>query len=481
MIIKQSDMEQTGIVPFDQYELPSFPVDIFPNWLGQFVLSVSDASQTPTDASGFAALSVLSTALSKKFLIRPFTRGSWTELNNLYTVVIMPSGERKSVVHNAFVWPVIEYEKRKRKEALQDKDSDSDEDGSMPRFIADDTTPEKLIGLMKKNNERMAVLSSEGGLFEMLDGKRYTTTPNLDVYLKSYTGDYLAVDRMGRPSEVLNNPILTIGLFVQPSVLQGLPDRLADRGLFGRFLYAKPRSMRGKRDVTPKEIDEHAAQKFYASITAMMEFNPKYPIQLSLSEEAQELFLAFLKEQEESLNNDLAFDFMTSWTERLPAHLLRIASLLHAAEQFELGEDVLGDINRIISLDTIERVLGTIQYFVDHALAAFGCIKSDEELESAKYLWNVLVREGKQDYRKQYIWQKTKGKFARVERLDTAISILRQRSYLDIETDCSKPGRKALLIRLNPKAIELFDPYRSKRASVNQAERISLPKEIVKG
>ena len=77
-------------------------------------------------------------------------------------------------------------------------------------------------------------------------------------------------------------------------------------------------------------------------------------------------------------------------------------------------------------------------------MTAFGCIKSDEELEGAKYLWNVLVREGKQDYRKQFIWQKTKGKFTRVERLDTAIRILSQRSYIDIEADDSKPGRKAL-------------------------------------
>lgn len=487
--------QQAVVVPFDQYDLPSFPVEMFPNWLQQYVMNVTEASQTPIDSSGMAALSVLSTALSKIFTIRPFNEGSWTERNNLYSVVVLPSGERKSVVHNLFVKPIVEYERR----AIQSKKAEKDavkEDGKevdssyMPRLIADDVTPEKLIGLLKENGERMAILSSEGGLFEMLDGKRYTNTPNLDVYLKAYTGDYLTVDRVGRPSEVLYEPILTIGLFVQPSVLQGLPDRLADRGIFGRFLYAVPKSIRGNRDVSPKRINEEFSDKFRRSITCMLDFQAQtlaslVQIELILSEEAQKAFLDFLKGHECSLNGNLTYDHLKSWTERFPAHLLRIASLLHVAEQFEQHENAFNQLNLTVSLDTIQKVLDAKQYFIDHAMAAFGCIKSDEELENAKYLWNVLVREGKQDYRKQYIWQKTKGKFTRVERLDTAISILRQRSYLDIESDDSKPGRKALLVRLNPKAIELTDPGRVKHVSTNAAwhipARIPAPKEIVKG
>lgn len=473
MITYQQDTKQDEVIPFDQYDLPRFPVEIFPNWLQQYVLSVTEASQTPSDASGMAALSVLSAALSKKFMIRPFANGAWRELNNLYTIVVMPSGERKSVVHNAFVWPIIEREKRLRESASHDGN------GTLPRLIADDATPEKLISLMKENGESMALLSSEGGLFEMLDGKRYSNTPNLDVFLKAYTGDYLAVDRIGRSSEVLNNPILTIGLFVQPSVLQGLPARLADRGLFGRFLYSVPTSLRGKRDVTPKEIDNEVSQKFYATITAMLEldYSPAEPTMLNLSADAQESFLAFLRDHEESLNDDLASDFMRSWTERLPAHLLRIASLMHVADQFEARSSM----NHIISADTMQRVLRSKQYFIDHAMAAFGCIKSDEEIESAKYLWNVLVNEGKQEYRKQYVWQKTKGKFSRVERLDAAISILRQRSYLDVAPDDSSSGRKALLVRLNSKAIELTKPGCVTRVSANTIERIPAPKEKVKG
>ena len=199
-----------NLIPFDQLDLPVFPVSIFPEWLQKYVLNVADASQTPVDASGMAALSVLSAALAKKFVIRPFTEGSWTETNNLYTVVVLPSGERKSLVHGLLVKPIIEFEKIMRDQFSNDVVADATMKPKLRRFVADDVTPEKLVELLQDNGERMAILSAEGGLFEMLDGKRYGNNPFLDVYLKAYTGDYVAVDRVGRPSEVINTPILTI-------------------------------------------------------------------------------------------------------------------------------------------------------------------------------------------------------------------------------------------------------------------------------
>ena len=65
---------------------------------------------------------------------------------------------------------------------------------------------------------------------------------NLGVYLKSHAGDLLKVDRRGGPPEYVERPCLTIGLTVQPEVLQGLADRpgFRGRGLLARFLYSLP-------------------------------------------------------------------------------------------------------------------------------------------------------------------------------------------------------------------------------------------------
>lgn len=106
-------------VYFDTYTLPNFPVGIFPEWLRRYVLNVTDVSQTPADASSMTALSVLSAVLAKKFIIKPYSKGSWIEWNNLYTATIMGSGERKSTVHSRFMAPLIKYER-----SLQENKSD---------------------------------------------------------------------------------------------------------------------------------------------------------------------------------------------------------------------------------------------------------------------------------------------------------------------------------------------------------------------
>lgn len=113
------------------------------------------------------------------------------------------------------------------------------------RCIADDCTPEKLVTLLGDQAGRIAVLSPEGDVFELMAG-RYSAQgkANLGGYLKGHAGDSLRVDRMGRAPEFINQPVLTLGLTVQPEVIRGLATKpgFRGRGLLGRFLYSLPTS-----------------------------------------------------------------------------------------------------------------------------------------------------------------------------------------------------------------------------------------------
>ena len=63
-------------------------------------------------------------------------------------------------------------------------------------------------------------------MFDQMAGRyNQTAGPNLGVYLKGHAGDLLKVDRRGRQPEYVERPCLTIGLTVQPDVLQGLASR----------------------------------------------------------------------------------------------------------------------------------------------------------------------------------------------------------------------------------------------------------------
>ena len=104
----------------------------------------------------------------------------------------------------------------KRQRALEDKaakgKADSGELEQLARQIAsykeraprrlyvDDITTEKLNSVLADGNGKAAIISAEGGIFDMLSGI-YSKNVNIDVMLKGYSGDSIRVDRVGRNSE----------------------------------------------------------------------------------------------------------------------------------------------------------------------------------------------------------------------------------------------------------------------------------------
>jgi len=61
---------------------------------------------------------------------------------------------------------------------------------TLPRLLADDASPERLGTLLHDNAGRLALMSPEGDVFDLIAG-RYSVNnaPNLGVYLKGHAGD----------------------------------------------------------------------------------------------------------------------------------------------------------------------------------------------------------------------------------------------------------------------------------------------------
>src|SRR5215217_1597532 len=226
---------------------------------------------------------------------------------------------------------------------------------AQPRVLVDDASPERLTTLLADQGGRIALMSPEGGVFDMMAGRYSQGVPNLDVYLKGHAGDALRVDRVGRPSDYIQNPALTIGLAVQPEVLQGLANKpgLRGRGLLGRFLYAMPRDTLGKRTIRPKAVPWQVEGAYNARVTKLLELSPSLPEEerqvktLRLQPEAQEEMERLLEWIEPKLAEDGEFGDMTDWAGKLAGAVARIAGILHMFEyaeekepwQFEVSAD----------------------------------------------------------------------------------------------------------------------------------------------
>ena len=117
------------------------------------------------------------------------------------------------------------------------------------RITADDVTPEAAGSLLAEQGGRLAIISAEGGIFEILAG-RYSNKPNLDLFLKGHAGHPYSVDRIGRGAMDVPHAMLTVGLMVQPAVLKAIA---ANRDFHGRGLLARiPTPSRYRRFRAPK-------------------------------------------------------------------------------------------------------------------------------------------------------------------------------------------------------------------------------------
>ena len=269
-------------IPFEKANLPSFPTESLPKVVRDYVTAVAESTQTPVDMSASAALAILALCEQGKFRIRG--KADWTEPLNLFVVVVAEPSERKSAVISLMTRPVNAFEadynrqnaaeletskmnKRileRRQRALEDKAAKGKvEDGELEqlaqqlatykertplRLYVDDVTTEKLTAVLAYGGGKAAIVSAEGGIFDMLSGI-YSKNVNIDVMLKGHSGDSIRVDRIGRNSESIMNPALTVLLTVQPNVLSGMMQNgtFRGRGLTARFLYCMPKSIVGNR------------------------------------------------------------------------------------------------------------------------------------------------------------------------------------------------------------------------------------------
>ncbi len=257
-------------------------------------------------------------------------------------------------------------------------------------------TPEALGRLLHEYNGRMALLSAEGDIFEIMAG-RYSDDANFGVFLKGHAGDALRVNRVGRTADYVERPALTLGLCVQPDVIECLSQKpgFRARGLLGRFLYALPVSPLGHRLIDPPEIPPQAATVYQRNIMTLLslpwntdERGKPSPFSLRLSAEARDLLRAFQTRLEPKLAEDGELAGLTDWAGKLAGAVARIAGGLHLAT-------VLSEPWKTpLSAETMAAAIRLGDHYTEHAKAAFCLMGADQTINAAKRILGWIVRKG---------------------------------------------------------------------------------------
>ncbi|MGI8838909.1 MAG: DUF3987 domain-containing protein [Pyrinomonadaceae bacterium] len=475
---------------FYQYDLPEFPFSELPEVIQPFVRGLARETQTALDLTAVLAIAVSAGAIGGH--VRVQARKGWDEPTNIYALVVLGPGNRKSAAFSEVCEPLEEVERdlvaakrdeiaraaseyrmlESRKEKLEKQAAQTDNFEERrskaaeaiavaqqlasaivpvtPRLIVSDVTVETLATLLTAHEGRMCLLSAEGDLFDSVAGRYSNGTPNFDVILKGHCGDTLRVDRRGR-SEYVQHPALTIGLTVQPDVIRGLVERpsFRARGLLGRFLYSLPPSTIGRRQIAPEPLSDQDRQSFRRTVKALAQIEPltdhnarPVPRMLYLTADANNLLKEFERELEPKLADDSELGTMADWAGKLSGAVLRLAAILWLIDNAEK----LTPWPDKISVETMNSAIEIGRYLTGHARAAFAEMGADEQLENAKRLLRWIERTETPKFTRREAHQAHRARFKTVDEIDPALDLLESHNYIRPQIDRNqerRPGRKA--------------------------------------
>ncbi len=464
-------------------DLPAFPAASLPPVVRNYVVAVAEHSQTAPDMAAVIALGVLAVCLQGKYRVEG-TPGYYEPLS-LYTVVIAAPGERKSSVMRDMTKDLYDYEQdynqsrsqdirenRIQREALQrqidrvQKKLERTEDREMElelrqlqaqledlpevkpvRFFADDCSSEALTSLMAANNGVFSVISTEGGIFDIMAG-RYSNKTNIDVWLKGHCGDAIYVDRMSRDAERVLHPALSAILSIQPSVLDEIMSNttMTGRGLIARFLYASPPSKIGSRVFRAPSIPPEVGAAYRNMIYQLMALPiADEPETLYLSEKALDLMADYFQQHERFLTGE--GQAISDWASKYIGAVLRIAGLLHAADMDT------GDYE--ITAATLSRAIQIGEYFLAHSSYAYSMMGNDLSIQKAKFVMAKLRKKGISHIKRSELFQMCRGKFfKKTDEIFPTLELLESHGYLRLEEpERQSVGRPAdVRIFVNPAA-----------------------------
>ncbi len=468
---------------------PEIPTDILPTWVGAMCQAVAASTQTPPALSVMVALGVLGAVLQREFEVAPFD-DDYREPLSIWTVVAMLSGSRKSAVFKAMTevlvkWERLEYdrgraergraasarkvaekrierllmdaskakddhEREQLRAAIQHEKDTMPAELHAPRVFVDDITAERLQALLVEQGERVAVLSDEAGIFQILGGLYSGGAANLDVFLKGHAGTAMRVDRAGRSAHV-DKPALSFALAIQNGVLGEVAasTRFRDTGLLARFLYAIPESNVGKRDVRLRQaVPERIRDDYEAGIFKLLEGRkvvPEAPRVLPMTPPALDLWADFAQAIEDQQGEGGLYESISDWTSKLPGAVARVAALIELAEMGRHAEEV--------SELAVSKAVQLGLLLIPHAQAAFGVVGLDQADADGLAVVKWAKGNGLDQFSKRDCQKSLSGRFRTQDRLNAALQRLQQKDVVRLYTRRNKGAVATEVVIMNPKLL----------------------------
>ena len=482
------------VLPFHSADLPTFPLDILPDWLREYCEAVTELMQTPPDLAGMLALSVLSTACARRISVQAWA--GWEEPVNIYVVVSLPPASRKSPVFRAMMAPLVKFEQvqcekseaavaeaEARRDILKQqietakrkagnvqgehavKAAYSEVDGLLGelkdmdtpvrvKLIIDDVTPEAVSSILAEQNGRIAVLSPEGDIFGIMAGRYSAGPPNIGVYLKAHAGETIRIDRKTR-SEHIKQAAITIGVTTQPEVMRAFGSNNAFRGqgLLARFFFALPRSTVGTRRSETAPIDDQVRATYFHRMMVLLENLHSVQNVHSVQDLAQDGDTVHSNHESNNTYNITNIVISIEAKERLKKFMDWIEPQLGEYGALHYVADWAGKLaggalriagllhmadtlgqngqNGHISDNELARAIRLCQYLLPHAQAAYAEIGADPAIDAARTILRWIEKTEARSFTRRECYRGVRGPlFKSADDCDPALQLLADHNFI---------------------------------------------------
>jgi hypothetical protein len=473
--------------------MPPFPLDALPTALRDHVEEAAYAVQTPVGMQAMAALAVLAGVNSRRCKVQVGSSSRrHTETLNLYIAIASDPGTRKSSALKTVTFPLealetelmqdlgAEYAAKrdiydaelKRLEWLKAQAAKAADPGdavakhqqisdlrheldkgvppSVPKLLIQDITTERLSSILAEQEDNcISLISAEGGIFSIIKGQysgKGASGPNMDIWLKAWTGEGHKVDRVGSGEMKIAMPLLTVGVMVQPGILRSLleSDTMRDNGFLDRFLYCVPENLVGTRLYRDTAIHQQAdyaynqvVRKLYDLPKSVTQDNRAKRFTLTLSPDAVAVYSYCYDDIERRQAPDRDLAGMAGWASKFPGNVVRIAGNLHMVKC--LDECLPWD--RPISGETMAEAWRIGNYLIPHAREAFGEMLADSCATLAKRILRWAQRQGTPSFNFRECYHAHHSNYDKTK-IEAALLKLIDHSYIRLEEAPRPAGSK---------------------------------------
>lgn len=379
------------------------PYDALPKEMTPWIKDVSERIGCAPDFLIVCTLTILSSLLGRKVVIKPKKLHDWIVTPNLFGAIIGRPSTKKSPALNESTYFINELEKSARKEnteqlklykaeirlskieektinaeaiklaktnrdeamrMLADHEAENIQRPIEKRFIVHDTTVEKLAVLMADNSNGLLTVRDEiAGLLSTLD--RDEKAVERAFYLQMFNGNQpYSYDRISRESVNIPHCIGSILGGIQPAKLKRylMPTSSGnnDDGLLQRIqLITYPDAIISTGKDKRPDIEARSlltgVYEYFSNLPEIPE--NELPEVLDFTPEAQEVFYEWESENTDKAKKEKC-PAMESHLSKYPAFISSLALIIHLSDRQQMTP---------VDDESLLKAIGLVEYFESHA------------------------------------------------------------------------------------------------------------------